>query len=57
MNVANAHVAGKEAYARGIATELIDDFLAVEERFAKSGLTEQETIDLMRTVSSPSPFS
>jgi hypothetical protein len=50
MNVAHAHLAGKEAFARGIAKELIEDFLVVEERFAKSGLTEQETIDLMRTV-------
>lgn len=51
MNVAHAHLNGKEAFARGIAKELIEDFLIVEERFAKSGLTEQETIDLMRTVS------
>eukprot|EP00884_Botryococcus_braunii_P014175 jgi/Botrbrau1/22759/Bobra.0132s0090.2 len=49
MNVAHAHLYGKEAFARGIANELIEDFLIVEERFAKSGLTEQETIDLMRT--------
>jgi hypothetical protein len=50
MQVAQAHLDGKEAYARGIATELLEDFLQVEERFTKSGMTEQETIDAMRAV-------
>jgi len=49
--VAAAHADGKEAYARGIATELLEDFLAVEERFgAAREATEQEVIDSLRQV-------
>ena len=49
--VAAAHADGKEAYARGIATELLEDFLAVEERFAAAReATEQEVIDSLRQV-------
>ena len=51
MAVAAAHADGKEAYARGIATELLEDFLAVEERFgAAREATEQEVIDSLRQV-------
>lgn len=47
--MAAAHADGKEAYARGIATELLEDFLAVEERFAAAReATEQEVIDSLR---------
>ena len=43
VRVAKAHEHGKEAYARGVATQLFEDFLAVEERFAsRGGATEQE---------------
>lgn len=49
--VAAAHADGKESYARGIATELLEDFLAVEERFAAAReATEQEVIDSLRQV-------
>lgn len=52
--VAAAHADGKEAYARGIATELLEDFLAVEERFgAAREATEQEVIDSLRQVRRP----
>jgi len=34
VRVAEAHAAGKEAYARSVVSELFEDFLAVEERFA-----------------------
>ena len=51
MAVAAAHADGKESYARGIATELLEDFLAVEERFAAAReATEQEVIDSLRQV-------
>ena len=36
VKVARAHQNGKEAYARAVATELFEDFLAVEERFSPS---------------------
>ena len=48
------HKDGKEAYARSIAEVLFEDFLAVEERFARDKeATEQEIIDSMRSVSAP----
>lgn len=34
VKIAEAHASGKEAYARCVVTELFEDFLAVEERFA-----------------------
>ena len=51
--VAKAHAHGKEAYARAVAVDLFEAFLAVEERFAPSsrgGATEQEVIDSLRRV-------
>lgn len=49
--MAEAHAEGKEAFARGIATELFSDFLSVEERFAANKeATEQEVIDSLRQV-------
>jgi pyruvate/2-oxoglutarate dehydrogenase complex dihydrolipoamide acyltransferase (E2) component len=36
VKVARAHQNGKEAYARAVATELFEDFLAVEEKFSPS---------------------
>lgn len=51
LAVAEAHAEGKEAFARGIATELFSDFLSVEERFAANKeATEQEVIDSLRQV-------
>lgn len=48
-----AHAGGKEGYARGIALQLFEDFLAVEEQFQTGGAaTEQEVIDTLRQVSS-----
>ena len=49
--MARAHEDGKEAYARGIAEELFEEYLQVEERFAdKHEATEQEVIDSLRKV-------
>lgn len=57
IRVAHSHNNGKEDYARAIATELFEDFLAVEERFAANkDATEQEVIDSLRKVSN-SQFS
>ena len=51
LKVARAHEDGKEAYARGIAGELFEAYLVVEERFAdKHEATEQEVIDSLRKV-------
>ncbi|KAK9805253.1 hypothetical protein WJX72_008860 [[Myrmecia] bisecta] len=53
VKVAVAHAEGKEAYARSLALELFEDYLAVEERFQLSGVgTEQEIIDALRQVHS-----
>lgn len=60
VRVAKAHETSKETYARSIATELFEDFLAIEERFAAiKDATEQEVIDSMRQASLPrfDPFS
>ena len=44
---------GKEAYARAVASDLLQSFLEVEERFCSSAdhsITEQEVIDGLRQV-------
>ena len=52
LRVARAHDAGKESYAQSVATELFEDYLLVEERFAANkDATEQEVIDSMRKAS------
>lgn len=51
IRVARAHEQGKEEYARNIAKDLFDTFLATEERFAgNQEATEQEIIDAMRSI-------
>lgn len=59
VRVAKAHEEGKEAYARSIVLDLFEDFLAIEERFAAANkdATEQEVIDSMRRVQSPTSRS
>lgn len=49
LEVARAHVSGKEHFARAVATQLLESYLAVEEQFESGGkITEQEVIDSLR---------
>ena len=51
QGVARAHRGGPEEYARRVALELLEAFLAVEEQFQTAGsATEQEVIDALRQV-------
>ena len=51
QGVAQQHKGGQEEYARGVATSLLEAFLAVEENFqSSSAATEQEVIDALRQV-------
>ena len=46
-----AHAGGKEEYARGLCSRLIESFLVVEEQFEAGGKsTVQEVIDSLRQV-------
>lgn len=48
---------GKEVYARGVASELLQHFLDVEERFTSNpDATEQEVIDGLRQVGKVLPL-
>ena len=49
--MAELHAHGPLNYARGIAMDLLRDFLDAEEQFAANrGLTEQEVIESLRLV-------
>ena len=53
IKVAELHASGRQHYARSIASDLLQDFLAVEDRFAANkGHSEQEVIEALRLVSS-----
>ena len=47
--LAQKHAGGAAAYARVVAEDLLEAFLATEERFS-SGATDQEVIDYLRQV-------
>lgn len=49
--MAQSHAGGPELYARRVATDLLESFLTVEEKFQSSCCaTEQEVIDALRQV-------
>ena len=55
QDVARAHVGGKEEFARRMTTELLQAYLAVEEKFECGGkITEQEVIDTLRQANTAS---
>lgn len=47
--LAQKHAGGAAAYARVVAQDLLEGFLATEERFS-GGATDQEVIDFLRQV-------
>lgn len=55
QKILQEHRGGRDAYARQVCMELMEEFLRVEERFQRlSEATEQEVIDSMRQVFSSS---